>query len=55
MRELNIEQRLIRIEEDITLIKKMLARILNKPVGSTQADDANEVLTVKQVAEYLAR
>jgi excisionase family DNA binding protein len=53
MRELNIEQRLIRIEENVEVIKQMLENLLQKSETGLSFEDGNEVMSVKQVARYL--
>ena len=53
MRELSIEQRLIRIDENIIVIKKMLEELFNKQVMQPAINDGNAIMSVKQVAQFL--
>jgi excisionase family DNA binding protein len=53
MRELEIEQRLIRIEDNVEVIKQMLEKLLNRPVVGPPVEDPNEIMSAKQVAQYL--
>jgi excisionase family DNA binding protein len=53
MRELNIERRLMRIEENIEIVKHMLEKILNKPEARPSVEEVNDIMSVKQVAQYL--
>lgn len=53
MRQLNIEQRLNRIDDNIAAIKQLLEQLCNKTAEAPPADDATEILTVKQVAQFL--
>lgn len=53
MRELNIEQRLNKIDENIIGIKRMLEELLNKPATGSPIEDDKEIMSVKQVAQYL--
>jgi len=53
MRELSIEQRLIRIDESIAVIKQMLESLINKPVQPSATNDDKVIMSVKQVAQFL--
>ncbi len=55
MLELNIEQRLKRIDENVAAIKRMMEELLNmnKTTEGPLANDDNEIMTVKQVGKYL--
>jgi len=53
MRELNIEERLFKIEENITIIRRMLEELLNRRIIETKQDDDKAIMTVKQVAQFL--
>ncbi len=52
MRELNIEQRLNKIDENITAIKQMLKELLNKQAVQSTPNDKG-IMSVKQVAQFL--
>ncbi len=51
MRELDIEQRLIRIEESITVIRNLLEKSVDQhPVNDKEE---KEIMSVKQLAQFL--
>ncbi|WP_018629562.1 helix-turn-helix domain-containing protein [Niabella aurantiaca] len=52
MKQLNIEQRLEKIEEEIASIKKALERVLNKPQALQATGNEPEIMTVKQLAQF---
>lgn len=52
MRELNVEQRLNKIDENITAIKQMLKELLNKQAVQSIPNDKG-IMSVKQVAQFL--
>jgi excisionase family DNA binding protein len=53
MRELNIEQRLNSIEDNVATIKRMLAELLSRTESQSSISDNNEIMSVKQVAQFL--
>lgn len=53
MRELNIEQRLTKIDENISAIKRLLGELLNKPATNSPVVNNDEIMNVKQVAQFL--
>ncbi|TXJ28072.1 MAG: DNA-binding protein [Chitinophagaceae bacterium] len=53
MRELNIEQRLKKMEENIAVIKQMLEILLNKQISQPISEEGKGILNVKQVAQFL--
>jgi len=53
MRQLNIEDRLTKIEENIVAIKRMLEQVLNKPLASSSIENDIEIMSVKEVAQFL--
>jgi excisionase family DNA binding protein len=53
MRELNIEQRLKRIDENLMVVKQMLEMVLNKQGKGPSIEEDCEILTVKQAAQFL--
>jgi len=53
MRELNIEQRLARVDENIAAIRWMLEELLNKQVVQPAAEEDKGIMSVKQVAQFL--
>lgn len=53
MRELTTEQRLKSIEDNLSVIKRMLEMVLKTQVTPVHIDDDCEIMTVKQVATYL--
>lgn len=53
MRQLTLEQRLNKIDDNIATIKQLLEQLCNKTVEIQPAHDATEILTVKQVVQFL--
>jgi excisionase family DNA binding protein len=53
MRELNIEQRLIQIDENIAVIKQILETLIAKPVTQPAINNDKAIMSVKQVAQLL--
>lgn len=53
MRELNIEQRLNQLDENVAAIKRMLEELLNKQAIQSLDKENNEIMSVKQVAQFL--
>jgi excisionase family DNA binding protein len=54
MRELSIEQRLIRIDENIAVIKQILETLISKPVTQSETNDDKVIMSVKQTAQFLS-
>ena len=52
MKQLSIEQRLEKIEEEIASIKKALEGLLNKPQVSQAIGNEPEIMTVKQLSQF---
>ena len=53
MRELNIEKRLTKIEDNILAIRQMLEELLKKPMDNRPIGNNEEIMNVKQVAQFL--
>src|SRR4051812_47696660 len=53
MRELKIEERLTKIEDDVLEIKRMLEELLKRPASSFSVGNDKEIMNVKQVAQLL--
>lgn len=53
MKDLNIEYRLKVIEEHVIEIRTMLRKLLDKREVSTPTENAETVLSVKQLAQFL--
>lgn len=53
MRQLSIEERLARVEENTAAIRRMLEGLLDKQSAQFEKSEGEEIMTVKQLAQFL--